>query len=415
MAEPRAARLVPRRARRVYHTLRAEQRTLRQGVAALALSTAAGFVAGLILGSITGTLELLPGLLVLIPASVGMRGMIFGAMGARLGTGIAAGVFVPTLRRGGLLAQNVEVAIISAILSSFYLAAMAKLVASAFGEDTVSLWDLVTISVVGGVIASAVILVVTIVLAVKSFRRGWDLDAVSTPMVTAIGDMITLPALFLATFIARNESLNAIVATLCTAAAVGALGWAVLRSSSEVRRTLLEMAGVSALAPLLDIFAGALLEAHRTELEAIPGILILIPPFVSQAGAIGGILSSRLSSKLQLGVITPRGQPERPALVDATVVVALGLFVFTAIGAIASLLAALTGVARPPAGLMLGGTMLAGVLVLPVTLVVGYYVAVLTTRFGLDPDNHGVPTITATMDLTGVAAVLFVMSVLGVT
>ena len=41
-------------------------------------------------------LELLPGLLVLIPASVGMRGMIFGAMGARLGTGIAAGVFEPT-------------------------------------------------------------------------------------------------------------------------------------------------------------------------------------------------------------------------------------------------------------------------------------------------------------------------------
>jgi mgtE-like transporter len=415
MAAPRATRLVPRRAGRVYRTLRAEQRTLRQGVAALALSTAAGFVAGLILGSITGTLELLPGLLVLIPASVGMRGMIFGAMGARLGTGIAAGVFEPTLRRGGLLARNVEVAIISAVLSSFYLAGMAKLVASAFGEDTVSFWDLVTISVVGGVTASAVILVVTVFLAVRSFRRGWDLDAVSTPMVTAIGDMITLPALFLATFIARNDAWNAASATCCSAAALGALVWAIVRSSSDVRRTLLEMAGVSALAPLLDIFAGALLEAHRTELEAIPGILILIPPFVSQAGAIGGILSSRLSSKLQLGVITPRGRPERPALVDATVVVALGLFVFTAIGAIATVLASVIGVARPPAGLMLGGTVLAGVLVLPVTLVVGYYVAVLTTRFGLDPDNHGVPTITATMDLTGVAAVLFVMSLLGVT
>ena len=415
MATSKSARLVPRRARRVYRTLRAERRTLQQGVAALALSTGAGFVAGLILGSITGTLELLPGLLVLIPASVGMRGMIFGAMGARLGTGIAAGVFEPTLRRDGLLARNVEVAIISAVLSSFYLAAMAKLVASAFGEDTVSLWDLVTISVVGGVLASGVILVVTVVLAVQSFRRGWDLDAVSTPMVTAIGDMITLPALFLATFVARNDALNAVVATACAAAAFGTLAWALVRSSAEVRRTLLEMAGVSALAPLLDIFAGAVLEAHRTELEAIPGILILIPPFVSQAGAIGGILSARLSSKLQLGVITPRGRPERPAVVDATLVVALGVVVFAVIGVVAASLASLTGVARPPAGLMLGGTVLAGVLVLPITLFVGYYVAVLTTRFGLDPDNHGVPTITATMDLSGVAAVLFVMSVLGVT
>ena len=56
---------------------------------------------------------------------------------------------------------------------------------------------------------------VTVVLSVQSFRRGWDLDAVSTPMVTAIGDMVTLPALFLATFIARNDAANAIVAGAC--------------------------------------------------------------------------------------------------------------------------------------------------------------------------------------------------------
>ncbi len=415
MATPRSTRFVPRRARRAYRSLRAERRTLQQGAAALALSTGAGFVAGLILGSITGTLELLPGLLVLIPASVGMRGMIFGAMGARLGTGIAAGVFEPTVRRGGLLGENVEVGIISAILSSCYLAVMAKLVASAFGEVTVSIWDLVTISVLGGVLASAVILVVTVRLSVQSFRRGWDLDAVSTPMVTAIGDMITLPALFLATFVARQPTANAIVAGLSVTAAIAALAWAIIRSSPAVKRILLEMAGVSALAPLLDILAGAVLESHRTELEAIPGILILIPPFVSQAGAIGGILSSRLSSKLQLGVITPRGLPEQPARVDAAIVVVLGLIVFTVIGVIAAVLASIAQVARPSVALMVGGTVLAGVLVIPVTLIVGYYVAVLTTRFGLDPDNHGVPTITATLDLAGVAAVLTVMSVLGVT
>ena len=79
------------------------------------------------------------------------------------------------------------------------------------------------------------------------------------------------------------------------------------------------------------------------------------------------------------------------------------------------LLASVTDVARPSAALMVGGATLAGLLVLPVLLVVAYYVAVLTTRFGLDPDNQGVPTITSSLDLTGAAAVLFVMSVLGVT
>ena len=64
----------------------------------------------------------------------------------------------------------------------------------------------------------------------------------------------------------------------------------------------------------------------------------MIPPFVSQAGALGGIFSSRTTSKLEIGVITPRGRPETPALVDAGIVAGLSLVVFTLIGAIGSVL-----------------------------------------------------------------------------
>ena len=404
----------PRRARRLLGYWRSERRTLRQGIVALALSTCAGFVAGLVLGSITGTLEKLPGLLVLIPAAVGMRGTIFGAMGARLGTGVAAGLFEPTLRRGSLLSNNVVVGILSALLTSFYLAALAKLVAAAFGEEAViSFWDLVTISVIGGVLASSITLVVTIGIAVLSFRRGWDLDAVSTPMVTAIGDMVTLPALFLASLLVVNDTVSGVTAVICTAATVAAL-LAAFRAEVAVRRILLEMLAVVALAPLLDIVAGALLQAHDGELRAVPAVLILIPPFISQAGALGGILSSRLSSKLQLGVITSRGRPEIPALVDGAIVVVLGVAVFATIGAVSWALSRLTDGPDPGAAALIGATMLAGAIVLPITLVVGYYLAVLTSRFGIDPDNQGVPFITSLLDLAGVAAILLVMRTSGV-
>jgi cation transporter-like permease len=50
-----------RRQPRLVAVLRSERRTIRQGVAALVLSTAAGFVAGLILSQMTGSLERLPG------------------------------------------------------------------------------------------------------------------------------------------------------------------------------------------------------------------------------------------------------------------------------------------------------------------------------------------------------------------
>lgn len=408
----RAPARLARRAARLLGYWRSERRTLRQGIAALALSTCAGFVAGYVLGSITGTLERLPGLLVLIPASVGMRGTIFGAMGARFGTGVAAGLFEASLREGSLLRRNVEVGILSSLLTGFYLAMLASLVASAFG-DPIPFWDLVTISVLGGVLSSVVALLITVGIAVLSFRRGWDLDAVSTPMVTAIGDMVTLPSLFLASLLVGNDTVNAVAAALC-AAATALAAVAAVRADPGVRRILLEMAAVVALSPLLDIFAGALLEAHRTELEAVTAVLIMVPPFVSQAGALGGILSSRLSSKLQLGVITPRGRPESPALVDAGIVTVLGLVVFAGIGAVAWALALLEPGPDPAAASLIVGALLAGVLILPVTLVAGYYLAVLTSRFGIDPDNQGVPFITSLLDLAGVAAILLVMRTSGV-
>ncbi len=120
---------------------------------------------------------------------------------------------------------------------------------------------------------------------------------------------------------------------ICTAATVAAL-LAAFRAEAAVRRILLEMLAVVALAPLLDIFAGALLQAHAASCRRSRPCSISIPPFVSQAGALGGILSSRLSSKLQLGVITSRGRPEIPAVVDGAIVIVLGVLVFTAIGAV---------------------------------------------------------------------------------
>ena len=403
----------PRRARRLWAYLRAERRTLRQGLAALTLSTAASFVAGLTLGHITGTLNRLPGLLVLIPAAVGMRGTIFGAIGARLGTSTHAGLFEANLKRTGVLYQNVEVAVITTFASSFWLAGLAKLATAAFGERSISIWDLVTISVVGGALGSAFILLVTIGLSVLSYRRGYDLDAVSTPMVTALGDMATLPTLFLATFLTRNEAVNAVTAGVCVALCAYAVIRVVATDLQPVRRIVVEMTAVILLTPLLDIAAGAVLQAKEPGLRALPGLLILIPPFVSQAGALGGILSSRLSSKLQLGVITTRRLPEAPALVDAGLVTVSAAAIYMLIGTVGLGLSNLTGLAHPGAATMVGGTLLAGLIVLPVIIVTGYYVAVLTSRFGLDPDDHSVPIITSVMDLAGIVALLFAMGVLG--
>lgn len=404
-----------RRARRLLGYWRSERRTLRQGAVALTLSTGAGFVAGLTLAHITPTLQALPGLIVLIPAAVGMKGTIFGAIGARIGTASAAGTFEPTLEPGSELRRNVWVAILTTLASSLWLAVLARLVSAAFGGPSVSVWTLLAISVVGGALGSAFILLMTVGLSVVSHRRGWDLDSVATPMVTALGDMATLPFLFLASYLVRDEIVRNVTVSLCLIGSVVAI--ALLWSTAEtlVRRIVLEMTGVILLTPVLDVLAGGLLRESEPSLVAVPVLLSLIPPFVSQAGALGGIFASRITSKLQIGVITPRGLPEVPAVIDASIVLGFAVAVFALIGGIAAWLGTLTGLGGMPSTLgLIGATVLAGLLVTPFTIVSGYYLAVSTYRFGLDPDNQTIPIITSLMDLLGVAAVLFVMRTSGV-
>jgi mgtE-like transporter len=406
---------LPRRARRLWAYWRAEQRTLRQGLVALALSTLAGFVAGLTLAHITGTLQELPGLIVLIPAAVGMKGTIFGAIGARLGTANVAGLLEPTLRPGTVLQRNVYVAVVTTFSSALWLAVLSVLASAAFGEPSISLWRLATVSIVGGAIGSALILMITLALSVLSFRRGWDLDSVSTPMVTALGDMTTLPSLFLATYLLRSDLVAVPAAVISIAVAVYAAIRSYTVADRVIRRIVVEMTAVILLTPILDILAGTLLRARQEQLVAVPVLLALIPPFVSQAGALGGIFTSRTASKLQIGVMTARGLPEIPALVDASIVSALSIAVFATVGVVAYALGVATDlVGMPSLPALVGGTVLAGLIVTPVTLVAGYYLAIGTFRFGLDPDDQSVPIITSVMDLAGVAVLLFVMTSLGV-
>ncbi|MGH2591375.1 MAG: magnesium transporter, partial [Actinomycetota bacterium] len=88
---------------------------------------------------------------------------------------------------------------------------------------------------------------------------------------------------------------------------------------------------------------------------------------------------------------------------------------FGLIGAIAYGLGVATDLVGMPAfSTLFGGTLLSGLILTPITIVASYYLAVVTHRFGLDPDNQGVPIITSVMDLSGVAVLLYVMTSLGV-
>jgi mgtE-like transporter len=142
--------------------------------------------------------------------------------------------------------------------------------------------------------------------------------------------------------------------------------------------------------------------------------LVLLPAFISSAGALGGILSSRLATKLHLGLLEARAVPSREARLDGASVFLLGapVFLFNAVGA--HLTAALLHEASPGLLDVVAASMLGGAVAVAFVVAVAYYGTVASFRLGLDPDTYGVPVVTSSVDFLGAVALIVTIVALGI-
>ncbi len=394
--------------------VRRESRSLRQGLGANLVSSSGDLIAGAVLGSVTGRLEALPGLLILIPPAIGMRGNIFAAMGSRLGTALHLGEFKVSFRRGEVLADNIAAATVNTLVTSALMAPMARVVSVAFGISSISTVDFLAISLIGGVLSSAVVLVVTVVIAVVSARRGWDLDYVSPPLITVTGDVVTLPSLVVASYLAQVRLVTPIVASCAVAVAAAVVVVELRRATGRVRRIVRESLPVLAMAALVDIVAGVTLEKRLETFLAFPAFLVMLPAFLENSGSLGAMLSARLASRLHAGLLRPRPHPFEAAP-EVVLIYILSVPVYLSLGISAYVLARWLDVARPGLGSMVAITMAAGFLAVSAAMIVAYYGAVASYRLGLDPDNHGAPLVTSSMDVAASVALVLVIALFGYT
>jgi mgtE-like transporter len=189
------------------------------------------------------------------------------------------------------------------------------------------------------------------------------------------------------------------------------LGW---RSPEPtIRRIVRESMVVLTIAVTIDVLAGVVVEARATEQFGAAALLILLPPFIANCGSLGGMLASRLASKLHVGQLAPRLLPGRIAALDVSITVLLAFLAFGGVG-IAGWAAAdlVPGVDALGLTTTVGISLLAGLMATPILAIVAYVAATTSFRFGFDPDNHGIPIVTATMDLAGVVCLVAAISLL---
>jgi mgtE-like transporter len=233
-------------------------------------------------------------------------------------------------------------------------------------------------------------------------------------VVTAAGDVVTLPSLFAATYLVGVPLVTPVLA-----AAVSLLGAIVLvrvlRSPlALLRRIVRESLPVLILAGAVDVVAGLTIEKRLASFATFPALLVLIPPFLEDAGALGGILSSRLASKLHLGVISPTSVPQRAARRDFLLIAVFAVPVFTLVAVSADVAAIAFGLRSPGPARMIAVALLGGALATSFAIAVAYYGAIGAYRFGLDPDNHGIPLVTSSMDLVGAMSLILAIVLVGI-
>lgn len=154
-----------------------------------------GIVAGVFLVAALDKILLIPGILVLLPGFMEMRGSISGAMSARLSSGLILGKIKPIWRKNSIIKNNIIASFGLALIDSAILGIVAWAITwLIFG---VSSTTVIVIALAAGIISNAIQVPFAIYLTFWFFKRGHDPNDVMGPWITTIGDIISTMTLFI--------------------------------------------------------------------------------------------------------------------------------------------------------------------------------------------------------------------------
>lgn len=169
---------------------------LRQSLPLLILCGIGEIFAGRVFGGMVEFIEYLPGLIVLIPAIMGLKGNIDITLGSRLGSAAHMGV----ISSGNIWNEETKQNILASLALGFIMAILAGVFAHitclAFGLPSIGVVRLVAIALFAGMLAGTILAFFTIGIIIIAFKRGYDPDNITAPLLATIGDIITLGSLF---------------------------------------------------------------------------------------------------------------------------------------------------------------------------------------------------------------------------
>jgi mgtE-like transporter len=409
-------RAFPAQIRRLIDLLGPTRSAARLTMVALAFNSITSFAAGSMMVGFSHTWEVLPPALMLVPAAIGLRGNVFSSMGNRLSTAIHTGTFRLSASPDSVLGQNLIASFSLTATLSVALAAAIKVLAVAIGvRHAIPVWDLITISLLGGFLGSVVVAAATVLLTRGAVRYEWDLDNLVAPTVSTLGDVVTIPALWLAAQLVLHASPVARGFGIVALPSMFALSvWAWRSPRQMLRQIYRESLPVLGTALILSALAGVVLDRQQRLLMALPAIFVLQPAFVSSAGALGGILCGRVATSLHLGAVEPSLTPGAEVGRDARLIGALAV-PLVALNGIGAWLFTRFTTSGPYLSVwwVLLVCAIASAVTVTFVAALAYYSTIGAWRANVDPDSYGTPIVTSAVDFVGTMTLVFTVVSLG--
>ncbi len=389
---------------------------------ALFISVITAVSAGLLLGKYQETLLLLPGLIILVPAALGMRGNLYTSLGSRLSSALHIGTLDKFSMKNRIMSDNVKANITLTIVSSVILGGIAELLSRALGIESIGLFSFVLISFIGGVLAGLVLLLITFGTAMISYKRGWDLDNIQAPLITALGDFVTIPFLLVAAFIVQGlqfySGYISIIAIIIIAIAVLNLVLTLIAKPDNkglsYKFIVIQSLPILTIAILFDVIAGIIIQSNIHAIVAIPILLVIFPALNEESGNIGSILASRLATKLHLGTLDVNLQISKEVRTEFINSYFLAFLIFPLTAIVAYFFGAFLGIGGMTLTSMLAVLLIAGYIMTTFGIISGFLISMLSFKYGLDPDNVTIPMLTSLTDIFSVVSLIAVLQLFGI-
>lgn len=383
------------------HIINLNRSTINQSLIALLICAIGDLCAGIILGNMTFFIKTYPGILILIPGAIGMRGNIFGSFASRISTNLHIGTLEPEFKRSDILNINLASSFILTMVLSLYLAIFAKIISMIFGLKSISLMDFILISLFAGIISSLIMLTLTVFISIKSYKGGWDPDNITTPLVAAFGDLLTLPCIIASLLILELMNLNLFIKNIIFVIliiSVIILFIYGLYTNKYVKTILKQSTPTLILCSFLGIFAGTVLDSFASTLLNNPTILTLVPLFSGESGNLASILGARLSSALHAGLIEAEFKFNEAVRNNFIIIILLCLIVYPFIAILADITSLLLNIEAFSILHLILISLISGLVLIPIMIIIVFVIGIYSFKKGLDPDNVIIPISTSLTD-----------------